>query len=79
MHDLNPFILEILPAGFTAGNSQAYGINDHGQIIAYAQILDHGAHVATRSFLLTPVPLPAAAFLLAPALGSLGLMRRRAS
>jgi probable HAF family extracellular repeat protein len=57
----------------------ALGINDSGQIIAYGRLDRNGLSLGGQSFLLTPAPVPiqSPAFLLAPALGCLGLIRRR--
>ncbi len=54
--------------------STAYDINELGQIVGYGTY--NGEQTA---FLLTPVPVPAAAWLLGSALGLLGWMQRRAA
>jgi probable HAF family extracellular repeat protein len=55
MFDLNERIVNQLPDGWTL--EQAEGINNKGQIVGQIRVLtDRG--VATRAFLLTPVPEP---------------------
>ncbi len=50
----------------------AYGINDKGQIVGRGIINGN-----THAYLMTPVPLPASILFLAPALGLLGVIRKR--
>jgi len=50
----------------------AYSINDAGQIVGWGSF-----NGSNQAFLLTSVPVPAAVFLLTPALGLLGFMGKR--
>ena len=55
-----------------ASLTQAVGINDAGQVVG-GFVDSSGAH----GFVASPVPLPAAVWLLGTTLGGLGLVRRR--
>lgn len=74
--DLNTY----LPADLAAQNwlfTGSAGINDHGVIVGLAQNTESGA---VASFMLTPVPVPAAVWLFSSGLaGLVGVMRRRQS
>ena len=68
MIDLNSLLPPGSPWLFLEG---ARGINDAGQIVGYGRMLFNGVE-QRRAFLMTPVPLPSAAWLLAS--GFLGLI-----
>jgi probable HAF family extracellular repeat protein len=53
----------------------AYGINEKGQIVGMGETTGNRTH----AFLLTPVPIPSAAYLFAGALGAMGWLRRTQS
>ena len=55
-----------------AGETDAFGINDAGQVVGFFSD-SSGQH----GFVASPVPLPAAVWLLGTTLGGLGLVRRR--
>ena len=70
MADLNTLLVNPIPGAVL---TDAYGLNDSGQIVGQ-MLLGDGA---TRAFLLTPLPEPATGVLLAAGLIGIRVMSRR--
>ncbi|MBK9947465.1 MAG: hypothetical protein IPP12_09825 [Nitrospira sp.] len=76
--DLNDYLpTELRAGGWYLGSAQA--INEHGAIVGWLNNIDP-TNTAGASFLLTPVPVPAAVWLFGSGLaGLVGVLRRRQS